>query len=250
MSVALPPIKGFIPSSFIEWEGKISCALFLPGCNCRCPFCHAADLVLHPDRLETISFDAVVRHLADNKGWIDGVVISGGEPTLHPGLRPFIEALLEHVPGIRIDTNGTRPDVLEPLIAAGLVQSVGMDIKAPLGDAYRRAAGVEVDLDAIAASIDLLRNNGVSHEFRTTVVPGLHDTGAVVTIAQMLGPAETLILQQFAPLNCLDAAFLDARPYSRQQLREMADAARPHLADCRVRGEPRVATAAAGEGGP
>ena len=247
MSVALPPIKGFIPSSFIEWEGKISCALFLPGCNFRCPFCHAGDLVLRPETLETISFDAVVRHLVDSKGWIDGVVISGGEPTLHPGLRPFIEALLEHVPAIRIDTNGTRPDILETLIGDGLIHCVGMDIKAPVGDAYHRAAGGEVDLDAIAASIDLLREGGIRYEFRTTVVPGLHDGDAITAIAQMLGPGETLILQQFAPLNCLDAAFLDARPYSRQQLREMADAARPHLADCRLRGEPRAA--AAGEGG-
>ena len=87
MTDALPPIKSFLPTSLIEWEGKISCAVFLPGCNFRCPFCHAASLVLHHDQLETIPFQTVADHLAENQGWIDGAVVSGGEATLHPACR-------------------------------------------------------------------------------------------------------------------------------------------------------------------
>lgn len=237
MTDALPPIKSFLPTSLIEWEGKISCAVFVPGCNFRCPFCHASGLVLHPDQLETIPFQTIVDHLAENKGWLDGAVVSGGEPTLHAGLAQLITALREHVPAIKLDSNGTHPDVLERLIGDGLIDFVSMDVKAPLDGAYERAAGVPVDIDAVSASIELLRSSGIGREFRTTVVPGLHGQDAIVAIARALGPSETLVLQQFAPLDCLDPTFLDIRPYTRDELRSLAEAAGELLADCHVRGE-------------
>lgn len=237
MTNGLPPIKGYLPSSLIEWEGRISCVVFLPGCNFRCPFCHAAALVVAADKTETIPFESVAARLRANEGWIDGAVVSGGEPTLHKNLRDLILALRELVPAIKLDTNGSNPAVVEALLAEGLVDFVAMDIKAPLGEGYSRAAGVPVDCGAITASIRLLRECGVAHEFRTTVVPCLHTAADIVAIAQLLGSGERLVLQQFAPLNCLDGRYNDLTPYGRDELRGMARAARGFLDDCVLRGE-------------
>ena len=237
MKSALPPIKGYLPSTLIEWEGKLSSIVFLPTCNFRCPFCHASHLVLCPEKLETVPFEPIAAHLRENKGWIDGVVISGGEPTLHERLRGLIEAFRRLVPGVKLDTNGTAPGTVAALIRDGLVDCVAMDVKAPLGDAYERCTGVPVDCDAIQASIDLLRSCGVEHEFRTTVVPGLHTEEDIIEIARLLGPGEKLVLQQFAPLNCLDRRLMELEPYGRPAMRAMAAAASSHGATCVVRGE-------------
>ncbi len=249
MADTLPPIKGFLPSSLIEWEGKVSSGVFLPGCNFRCPFCHATDLVLAADKLDTIPFDAVARHLEANRGWIDGVVVSGGEPTLHAGLADLIEALRPLAPGIKLDSNGSNPQVLDALVRKGRIDFVSLDVKAPLGEAYQRATGgVGVDCAAIQRSIALLRDSGIGHEFRTTVVPGLHSRADVVAIARLLGPDERLVLQQFAPLNCLDPSLNERKPYGRDALRDMAQAAAEHVASCHLRGEQESQLAAA-EGG-
>jgi pyruvate formate lyase activating enzyme len=113
-----------------------------------------------------------------------------------------------------------------------------MDVKAPLDHRYGRACGVEADLVAIGASIDLLGASGIEHEFRTTVVPEIHEPQDIVAIARRLGESETLVLQQFAPVECLDPTFLDVRPYTRDAVRAMAAAAREFVAHCHVRGEP------------
>jgi pyruvate formate lyase activating enzyme len=247
MTDALPPIKGFLPSSLIEWEGKVACTLFLPGCNFRCPFCHASHLVLAPEKLETVPLEPILQHLQSNRGWIDGAVLSGGEPTLHDGLIPLIAELRRLVPAIKLDTNGSLPDVVERLIREGHVDFVAMDVKGPL-EAYERFAGVPVDCEAIAASIRLLRESGVGHEFRTTVVPGLHTPGDILGIARLLGPDERLVLQLFAPLNCLDRALDERAPMSRAELRTLARAAAEFLTDCTVRGEPSLKLSLAGEG--
>jgi len=153
------------------------------------------------------------------------------------GLAPLIATLRDHVPAVKLDSNGTNPHVIEHLIRQGLIDCVAMDIKAPLGQPYHQAAGVAVDCARIQASIELLRSSGIAHEFRTTVVPGLHDREAIVAIARLLGPTQSLLLQQFAPLNCLDPSYMERQPHTRDALRDMARAAGDLLADCRVRGE-------------
>lgn len=233
----LPTIKGFLPTSLIEWEGRIACAIFLPGCNFRCPYCHASDLVVRHAELPAVALDEVVRHLDTHEGWLDGVVVSGGEATLQPRLPWLIEQLRRHVPAVKLDTNGSRPAVVEALVSAGLVESVAMDVKAPLDERYSAAAGVMVDLRAIRSSIEFLKTCGIEHEFRTTVVPGLHTIEDIVAIARTLGAGEKLVLQQFAPLDCLEPSYRELRPIGRQHLREMAAAASGHLVACRVRGE-------------
>ena len=234
---SLPPVKGLIPASLIEWEGRLSCSIFLPGCNFRCPFCHARDLVAASGEIDPIPLSAVLDHLDRNRGWIDGVVVSGGEATLHRTLPQLIATLRDHVPTVKVDTNGSQPMMLERLLDGGLIECVAMDFKAPFHK-YAQAAGSAVDCDAVRATIALLRTRGIEREFRTTVVPGLHDIEDIVEIGRELGSTETLILQQFAPLNCLDSSYLDRRPYNRDQLREMAAAAAPFVRECRLRGDP------------
>ncbi len=237
MSDGFPPIKALLPTSMIEWEGRLSCAIFLPGCNFRCPFCHASDLVLCPDQLEDVPLQSVLRHLQDNRGWVDGVVISGGEATLHDGLPSLIAVLREHVGSIKLDTNGSNPRLVEELVNAGLVNCVAMDVKAPLDERYSAAAGVPVDLDALRATVGFLRSRGVEHEFRTTVVPGIHTCRDIVELARCLGPTESLVLQQFAPLNCIDQSYREREPFTRGHLRDIASAATEFVAHCRLRGE-------------
>lgn len=233
----LPPIKGFLPTSLIEWEGRIASAVFLAGCNFRCPFCHARDVVLEPDKLEDIPLDEVLAHLEEQKGWIDGVEISGGEPTIHPGLADLIGVFQDCGLAVKLDTNGSNPGVLKSLIDADLVAAVAMDIKGPMDESYSAAAGVEVDVAFIRASIDILRSSGIEREFRITVVPGMHSARDIRSIAQTLGKGEKLILQQFAPLNCLDPAYNERAPMKRDELRDMASLAAEFVSECRVRGE-------------
>lgn len=207
---ALPPVQGFLETSFIDWPGKLCAVLFLGGCNFRCPFCHNHALVLAPERLEAIAAEAILARLAARRTWLDGVCVSGGEPTLHAGLPSLLAFLKEEGWAVKLDTNGSRPEVLELLLAEGLVDMVAMDVKAPLVQAlYDRCAGVPVDLAAVEKSIALLQQGGIAHEFRMTVCPALHSPADVRAWAARLSasPASRLHLQNFRPLTTLDPRF-------------------------------------------
>jgi pyruvate formate lyase activating enzyme len=168
-------IKGFLETSFVDWPGKVASVLFLPKCNFRCPFCHNRSLVENPEGHEDIPLAYIMARLADLEGWVDGVCISGGEPTIHPLLPSLIAKIKAVGLAVKLDTNGTRPHVLKALIEKRLIDCVAMDIKAPLNEtSYARAAGRAVDLAAIQESISLLKQGKVEYYFRTTVVPALH----------------------------------------------------------------------------
>jgi pyruvate formate lyase activating enzyme len=200
---AFPPIKGFQPNTLLDWPGKICAILFLPGCNFRCPYCHSRELVGDAAGIESIPLGAVLEHLAGQRDWIDGVVITGGEPLGQPHLRALIETLRGRGLGIKLDTNGSHPSPLAELIDAGLLDYVAMDVKAPLDERYERVAGVAVDLGAIRRSIELLGEGRVEHELRTTFCPALLDESAVLEMAAQLAGARRWILQPFRPVNCL-----------------------------------------------
>lgn len=198
-------IKGFLETSFLDWQGKLAAVLFLPGCNFRCPYCHNHPLVIQPEGLETISLEYILKRLKRLKGWIDGVCVTGGEPTLTPNL----PLLLEHIKGegwpIKLDTNGSFPGRLKELMERDLVDCVAMDIKAPLDSkSYSRCAGVSVDISAIRQSISVLTNGGIDYTFRMTVVPTLLTEEQVYKAALQLVGTRGLLLQDFNssdPLN-------------------------------------------------
>ncbi len=237
MSRPFPPIRGFIENTLIDWEGKIACEVFLPTCDLRCPFCHAGHLITNDGELESIPVSAVTDCLDRHKGWIDGVVISGGEPTLHEALPALIEEFRAHGAAIKLDTNGTRPDALEDLLGRGQLDAVSLDIKAPLDERHAAAAGTECDLDAIRRSIDLVMASGIEYEFRTTVCPAFHTLDDLLDIARTIEGADRYVLQQFRPIGCLDPAMNAIEPYSRETLREFAAALAPHVTQCVVRGD-------------
>ncbi len=205
----LPPIKGFLETSFIDWPGKLCAILFLGGCNFRCPFCHNHPLVLAPENMETIPFEEILDRLAARKNWLAGVCISGGEPTLSPGLPNLIAQLKAEGWAIKLDTNGSRPEVLERLLADKLLDMVAMDVKAPLvKDKYERCTGCQVDLGAIQKSIDLLQHSLIPHEFRMTIAPGLHTEEDILAWGQQFDHSRSrLTLQNFNPRTTLDVKF-------------------------------------------
>ena len=193
---SLPPIKGFLETSFIDWPGLISSVVFLPGCNFRCPYCHNFGLVSDPDNLETFEAEDVLTRLKPFVGWIDGVVVSGGEPTLHPGLGDLLAELKESGFKVKLDTNGTRPAVVEDLVTRGLVDMVAMDLKAPLEPlAYRRASGVQADIEAVRRSMEFIKTCGIEHEFRSTIWPAWHGREELEAMGRELSGARKWTLQ-------------------------------------------------------
>jgi len=197
-----PPIKGFIETSFIDWRGYISAVLFLPGCNFACPYCHNYTLVSDPEAYLTLDLDEVLARLKPFVGWIDGVVVSGGEPTLHPGLTELVESLRSTGFKVKLDTNGSRPETVRDLCQEGLLEMVSMDLKAPLDPlSYARAAGRAVAVERVAATLDYLRSSGMLHEIRSTVWPAWHGPEELKDMAQAVEGCQNWTLQALNPAN-------------------------------------------------
>ncbi|MGA1844380.1 MAG: anaerobic ribonucleoside-triphosphate reductase activating protein [bacterium] len=229
----LPAIKAVIQASFLDWRGMISSVVFLGACNFRCPYCHNSDLVLCPERLVTFPLDEVRDYLNTYENWLDGVVISGGEPCINSGLPALIAELRALGLKIKLDTNGSRPEVLEQLIQDGMLDYVAMDFKAPLNEfSYRRCTGVWTDVTAIGRSIDLLRAGAIDYEFRVTICPGLLDTNDLLSMGERIQGARRFTLQGFAPHNTLDSSFAGRVPYSNEKLDQMRHAVAPYVEEC------------------
>lgn len=177
-------IGGYVPCSLSDFPGRVAAVVFTQGCNWRCPWCHNPALV-HPEKFgEPIAVDNVLRRLAGRRGKLDGVVVSGGEPTLQPGLADFFREVRAMGFATKLDTNGSRPGVVQELLDDGLLDFVAMDLKAPWLR-YDEAAGLPVDVTALHATLALLRVRGIAHQLRTTRWPGLSeaDLGAIATVA-------------------------------------------------------------------
>jgi pyruvate formate lyase activating enzyme len=193
--------------------------------------------VLHPNDQPDISETEICAALEKRRGLLDGVVISGGEPTLQRDLLPFAARLHEMGYLVKLDTNGYLPDVLRTAIDVRAVDYVAMDIKAPLeGLKYAAAAGIPVDVARIRESVDLLRAEQVAYEFRTTVVPGILTADDVAQIAQQIDGTERYYLQQFVPRNTLDPEMMRRVPYLPAEMRAMADLASQWVDQVGLRG--------------
>ena len=218
------PIKGFIETSFVDWPGKIASIVFLPLCNFRCPYCHNYDLVLDPDQFPSFPMDYIIGQLRHFRKWIDGVCITGGEPTLLPNLTELIKTVRNEHMLVKLDTNGSHPEIVERLIGDRLVDCISMDVKAPLeAELYSRCAGVQVNINDIKESIDLLRSNSIPYQFRTTVVPTLHTEDNLAQLAHELEGCSGLKLQNFSPVHTLDPEYIKIVPYSEDELARMQD---------------------------
>ncbi len=230
---ALPPIKGFLETSLLDWPGHVCAVAFLPYCNLRCPYCHNHQLVLKPDALETLSLEAILEQLTPQRDWIDGVCVTGGEPTIHRGLPDLLEKIHEVGLKTKLDTNGTQPETLRHLISRNLVDHVAMDVKAPLNDAtYERCAGVYVPTSIIKNSIEVLMATGIPSTFRCTVTPNLLSENEICGLAEELKDLQrevrsdvipSLKLQNFNPADPMDPALKDVNPFDETTLSRMQD---------------------------
>jgi len=213
-------IGGLQKVSLIDYPRRISAVLFTQGCNFRCPYCHNPELVA-PDRYgETLSEKDILAFLDRRRGKLDAVTLSGGEPTLQPDLLSFAGRIREYGYLIKVDTNGSRPDVLEKLIAAGLVDYLAMDIKGPL-EKYKCITNSDIQPETIKQSIELIMASGIQCEFRTTVVKSLFKDGDISRIAALVKTARLFVLQGFVPSKTLDRRFLEEAPFSREELDQL-----------------------------
>lgn len=190
-------IHGFQKTTLLDYPGHVACTLFTGGCNFRCPYCHNGDLVLCPSQTPVIPAEEIFAHLKKRQGILEGVCISGGEPTLAPDLEDFIREIRRMGYLIKLDTNGYRPDVLIHLCEQGLLDYVAMDIKhAP--EHYHTIANIaDFDISQIYASVDFLMHFGIPYEFRTTLVEELHEQEDILAIGTWLKGARAYFLQPF-----------------------------------------------------
>ena len=213
-------IKGFLETSFLDWPGKVCSVLFLPRCNFRCPYCHNHPLVFHPERYTSIPLEDVMGRLQSFRGWIDGVCITGGEPTLERNLPQLIHELKGKGFSVKLDTNGSNPQILETLVKDREIDFISMDVKAPLDpSSYRRSVGTSIDLNLILKSIELLKREEVDYEFRMTVVPGLHREEDIRRVGEQLRVGRRFILQNFNPEDPLDPSLRNITPYDPKALK-------------------------------
>lgn len=190
-------ICGMMKTTLLDFPGKVACTLFLAGCNMRCPFCHNPRVVYGND--EIINTEEVFSFLKKRRGILDGVCITGGEPTLYgDSLITFIKEIKELGYLVKLDTNGTSPSLLRSLIDMHLLDYVAMDVKSALTEeAYTRACGVSVDIQKIEESISLLKEGKTDFEFRTTVVLPLHTKEDIILAAKELEGGKRYFLQSF-----------------------------------------------------
>ena len=234
-------IKGVIDLSFVDWDGKISSVFFLPYCNFRCPFCHNATLVLHPEEAETTPFERVKVYLKKRRNWIDGVCITGGEPTLHSDLPDLCSKLKDMGFLVKIDTNGTNPMMVKGLIEKELIDYIAMDIKAPLTvEKYSKAIGINAEklLGKVKETVEILLDSKIDYEFRTTVVPTLHEEKDIEEICRSIKDCKKYVLQKFdASLGkkTLDPDFSKLKPFMEEEMGRFLTASQKFLVNVKLR---------------
>ena len=189
-------IAGLNKTTLLDYPGRVAATIFTGGCNFRCPFCHNAGLVLTPSSAENYSKEDVFSFLKKRRNVLQGVCITGGEPTLQADLPEFIKELKELGYAVKLDTNGYHPRMLEELLEAGILDYVAMDIKnAPAK--YELTTGIKLDFRKIEESVNLLKASGLDYEFRTTVVRELHDKEDLQNIGKWIRGCPKYFLQQF-----------------------------------------------------
>jgi len=222
--------------SYKEWEGVPSCILYLGGCNMRCPYCNMKDLVLNYKNMEVIPFEKIKEFLLSNKKWVEGVVISGGEPSLNRGLVPLLQELKRMDFKIKLLTNGSNEPLIRKIMLSKLVDVITLDVKAPLVDKnYRDTTKSNVDIRNIRNLITFLKGSSFQYEISVTPVPGLMKEEDFERILASLVGVKTLVIRQFNPVNTIDPSFEKVEPYSREYLEMLCKKAERAVRKCMLR---------------
>ncbi len=224
---------GLEKCTLIDYPGKIACMVFTIGCNFRCPYCHNPELV--DETVETKYTEIkIINFLEIRKKMLDGIVITGGEPTIHDDLPLFLKKVKDLGYSIKLDSNGTNPDMLEMLIKNKLVNYIAMDIKSPLSK-YSETVARPVHIPAIRKSIGLIMNSGIEYEFRTTVVKSLVSESDLVEIGREIQGAKRYYLQKFIPTKILNPQFRKKVTYSDEEFLQFQKLLASHVNYCGIR---------------
>lgn len=227
-------IMGLQKMTLLDYPGLVACTVFLGGCNLRCPFCHNASLVLPQRKGEPLmTQEALMEFLKSRKGKLDGVCVTGGEPTLYRDLPELLRQIRQLGFRVKLDTNGTRPEILKNLLQEGLLDYVAMDIKNSPSRYTETCGGVEV-LDAVKESAALLMNAAVDYEFRTTVAHPLHRPQDLEEIGQWLAGAKHYFIQGFVDSGDLVGTGLQA--LEQHEMEALLHAVSPYIPQAALRG--------------
>ncbi len=224
-------IGGFQKTSFLDYPEKISCIIFTTGCNFRCGYCHNPELFKSEPVLTVPAF---FDFLKNRKGKLDGVVITGGEPTLQNGLLDFIKEIKDLKFLVKLDTNGTNPKILEELLNLNLLDYVAMDIKAPL-DKYKKITNVDFDIQKIKDSINLIKSSKIDYEFRTTVIKSQLSFEDFKNIGLLLKGTRKYYLQKFLASKLLDESLKDEETYSDSEFKIISEILNKYIDIVQVR---------------
>lgn len=225
-------LGGLQRTSLIDYPGKVCAIVFTIGCNFRCPYCHNPELV--DETAEEISEEDFFTFLASRVNLLDAVTITGGEPTMHDDLVEFITKIKSLGFLVKLDSNGTRPDMLRTLINQKLVDYVAMDIKSPLSK-YDKTVARPVDIERIQKSIALLKEGKVPYEFRTTVVKALLSPEDFHEIGKLIEGAAVYHLQKFVPTKLLNPAFRKKTLYSDEEFAGLQQIMEQYVSVCHIR---------------
>ena len=225
-------IAGLMKLTLLDYPGKVACTVFLAGCNFRCPFCHNASLVRGGE--QEISREELFAFLKKRLGILDGVCITGGEPLMSDGAAELARKIKSFGYSVKLDTNGSYPERLAEIIASGAVDYIAMDIKnAP--DKYDIACGVNVDKSKIKQSVEIIKNSGIPHEFRTTVVKGIHTAKDISECALFVGEGESYFIQCYKESEDMIAPD-GLSAFNTDELVEMLGKAKVHNSKTQLRG--------------
>ena len=215
-------------NSLLEWENKVAAVAVAGGCNWRCPYCHGWRYVTGLDDLEKIELSALFQLLQEQEGWLDGVVFSGGEPTLQPGLHDLVKEVKNRGLAVKIHTNGTRPEVIKKLLAEQLIDCLALDYKAVLDSGLTKVAGVKISeetLTKIRESFQLARESNIDREYHTTLCPQFINLENFRKMAEQLEAGGLWLLQQYKPDDCLALTLAGEKQFSQAELEEFAQIA-------------------------
>jgi len=224
-------ILGLQKLTLLDYPGKVACTVFTAGCNFACPFCHNSPLLRGEGR--PIPAEEALSFLKKRRGMLEGVCISGGEPTLWPGLMDFAREVKALGYAVKLDTNGARPEVLRALIDDGLIDYAAMDVKNSLAK-YPKTAGTELDTGRITESISLLLRGSIGYEFRTTVTRELHTPEDMREIGRMIQGAEKYYIQPFKDSG--DILRPGMSRHTDAELNALLQAAREYVKGAEIRG--------------
>ncbi len=227
-------IKGLQKFTLIDYPGKLACTIFTFGCNFRCPYCQNPELIID-DGKPSISEAWILNFLYERKGFLDGVCITGGEPTIQSRLLEFIKELKRLGYNVKVDTNGSNPNLIRQMLQNKLVDFIAMDVKAPL-EKYREVVKTDIKEELIKESIKIIMDKAPEYEFRVTAVPSLINEEDLHKIGEMVKGAKKMYIQQFRTEKTLDKHFKSIKPFTKEKLLMFRDILKSYVNFCNVRG--------------